>query len=113
MILKFSNLVESLVWSCESSRKERAMRGRSDGGKKKPVIVLVCIAAVVLVFVYLFFGSSNHGASAIEYGRKLGLTGDDDVTKKDEASSTSFYVDDDANGFTPRSFPVSSLKDTF
>lgn len=84
------------------------MRGRSDGGKKKPVIVLVCVAAVVFVFVYLFFGSSNHGASAIEYGRKLGLGGDEDETKKDDPSS-SFYVEDDPNGFTPRSFPVSSL----
>lgn len=82
------------------------MRGRTEGGnKKKPVIVLLCVAAVVLVSVYLFFGSSSH---AIEYGRKLGLGGDnDDATKKEDAS-TSFYVDDDANGFTPRSFPVSS-----
>ncbi|KAG5406105.1 hypothetical protein IGI04_012224 [Brassica rapa subsp. trilocularis] len=80
------------------------MRGRTEGGnKKKPVIVLLCVAAVVLVFVYLFFGSTSH---AIEYGRKLGLGGDnDDATKKEDAS-TSFYVDDDANGFTPRSFPV-------
>ncbi|CAH2052948.1 unnamed protein product [Thlaspi arvense] len=81
------------------------MRGRSDGGKKKPVIVLVCVAAVVLVCVYLFFGSSNHGASAIEYGRKLGLGGDDDDTKKDDISSL-FAVDEGSNGFTPRSFPV-------
>lgn len=79
------------------------MRGRTEGGnKKKPVIVLLCVAAVVLVSVYLFFGSSSH---AIEYGRKLGLGGD--ATEKEDAS-TSFYVDDDANGFTPRSFPVSS-----
>lgn len=85
------------------------MRGRSDGGKKKPVIVLVCVASVVLVFVYLFFGSSNHKASAIEYGRKLGLSGDDDddSIKKDDTSSNSFYVEDLGNGFTPRSFPVS------
>ncbi|KAG7583067.1 putative S-adenosyl-L-methionine-dependent methyltransferase [Arabidopsis suecica] len=84
------------------------MRGRSDGGKKKPVIVLVCVASVVLVFVYLFFGSSNHKASAIEYGRKLGLSGDDDddSIKKDDTSTSSFYVEDLGNGFTPRSFPV-------
>lgn len=79
------------------------MRGRADGGQKKKVIALVCIAAVVLVFVYLFYGSSDHRASAIEYGRKLGLGGDNDETKQDDTSS-SFAVED---GFTPRSFPVS------
>lgn len=79
------------------------MKGRADGGQKKRVIALVCIAAVVLVFVYLFYGSSDHRASAIEYGRKLGLGGDEDGTKQDDTSS-SFGLDD---GFTPRSFPVS------
>lgn len=85
------------------------MRGRSEGGnKKKPVIVLVCVAALLLVFVYLFFGSSTH---AIEYGRKLGLATPDNE-KSD--TSTSFYVDDDdPNGFSPRSFPVTSSTFSF
>jgi len=85
---------------------KKAMKGRSDGGQKKRLIALVCVAAVVLVFVYLFYGSSDHRASAIEYGRKLGLGGDDDDTKQDDTSS-SFGIDD---GFTPRSFPVSLLE---
>lgn len=85
------------------------MRGRSEGGnKKKPVIVLVCVASLLLVFVYLFFGSSTH---AIEYGRKLGLATPDNE-KSD--TSTSFYVDDDdPNGFSPRSFPVTSSTFSF
>lgn len=81
------------------------MRGRSDGGQKKRVIALVLVGAVLLVFLYLYLGSSNQGASAIEYGRKLGLGGDEDDTKQDENSST--YVLGEGNkGFTPKSFPV-------
>ncbi|KAH0876582.1 hypothetical protein HID58_063976 [Brassica napus] len=65
------------------------MRGRSDGGQKKRLIASVCAVALLLCFVYMYYGSSNQGASALEYGRslrKLGssyLGGDDDDNKQD------------------------------
>ncbi|KAF3456770.1 hypothetical protein FNV43_RR01424 [Rhamnella rubrinervis] len=82
------------------------MRGRSDGVQKKRVITSLCIVAIFLGFLYVYygsiFGSQNRGASALEYGsrslRKLGyLGGDEDTDGKQEDG------DDD---IIPKSFPV-------
>lgn len=82
------------------------MRGRSDGVQKKRVITSLCIVAIFLGFLYVYygsiFGSQSRGASALEYGsrslRKLGyLGGDEDSDGKEDG-------DDD---IIPKSFPVS------
>ena len=88
------------------------MRNRADGGPKKRLITLLCVAAI-FGFLYVYhdsiFGSSNQ---AIEYRRslrKLGssyLGGDDDAEGKQDESSTKFGLEDD---ITPKSFPVSFL----
>ena len=85
------------------------MRGRSDGGQKKRLIASFCAVALLLCFVYMYYGSSNQGASALEYGRslrKLGssyLDGDDDDNKQD-GSVTS----EEDSLAVAKSFPVSS-----
>ncbi|KAL0414299.1 UNVERIFIED_CONTAM: putative methyltransferase PMT3 [Sesamum radiatum] len=41
-------------------------RGRSDAAQKKRLLTSVCIVAVFLVFLYLYFGSKSSGESALE-----------------------------------------------
>ncbi|GFS31094.1 S-adenosyl-L-methionine-dependent methyltransferases superfamily protein [Actinidia rufa] len=91
------------------------MRGRSDGGQTKRLITSVCVVALFLIFLYVYFGSQSHGESALEYGsrslRKLGssyLGGDDeaDLGGKQDESSTKFGLEDGENGIIPKSFPV-------
>ena len=94
------------------------MRGRPDGGQKKRLITSVCVVAVFLIFLYVYFGSHSDGESALEYGsrslRKLGssyLGGDEDAElggKQDE-SSTKFGLEDGEDGIIPKSFPVSFI----
>lgn len=85
------------------------MRGRSDGGQKKRLIIALCVVAIFLGFLYAYygsiFGSSSRGAAALEYGsrslRKLGssyLGGDDDADGKQ------YEGEEDA---VPKTFPVS------
>ncbi|KAK6161258.1 hypothetical protein DH2020_004639 [Rehmannia glutinosa] len=89
------------------------MRGRSDGAQKKRLLTSVCVVAVFLCFLYVYFGSRNAGESALEYGsrlRKLGssyLGGDEDSDfgHKQDESSVKFGLDDE-DGITPKSFPV-------
>ncbi|PSR97968.1 Methyltransferase [Actinidia chinensis var. chinensis] len=91
------------------------MRGRPDGGQKKRLITSVCVVAVFLIFLYVYFGSHSDGESALEYGsrslRKLGssyLGGDEDADlggKQDE-SATKFGLEDGEDGIIPKSFPV-------
>ncbi|KAF6154765.1 hypothetical protein GIB67_032377 [Kingdonia uniflora] len=88
------------------------MRGRSDGVQKKQLITALCVIAIFIGFIYVyyesFFGSQVHnGASTL---RKFGssyLGGDeedvDPGTKHDEQAPPIFGVDDVA---LPRSFPV-------
>ena len=92
------------------------MRGRSDVGQKKRLITSVCVVALFLIFLYVYFGSQSHGESALEYGsqslRKLGssqLGGDDeaDLGGKQDESSTKFGLEDGEDGIIPKSFPVS------
>ncbi|KAK6161290.1 hypothetical protein DH2020_004671 [Rehmannia glutinosa] len=79
------------------------MRGRSDGAQKKRLLTSVCVVAVFLVFLYVYFGSRNAGESALEYGsrlRKLGssyLGGDEDsdLGHKQDESSVKFGLDDE------------------
>ncbi|KAK6254753.1 hypothetical protein SCA6_016058 [Theobroma cacao] len=84
------------------------MRGRSDGGQKKRLIIALCVVAIFLGFLYAYygsiFGSSSRGAAALEYGsrslRKLGssyLGGDDDADGKQ------YEGEEDA---IPKTFPV-------
>ncbi|KAK4405892.1 putative methyltransferase PMT8 [Sesamum angolense] len=90
-------------------------RGRSDAAQKKRLLTSVCIVAVFLVFLYVYFGSKNSGESALEYGsrslRKLGssyLGGDEDsdLGHKQDESPVKFGLDDGEEGFTPKSFPL-------
>ncbi|KAK6117069.1 hypothetical protein DH2020_049212 [Rehmannia glutinosa] len=90
-------------------------RGRPDGAQKKRLLTSLCIVAVFLVFLYVYFGSKNTGESALEYGsrslRKLGssyLGGDEDsdLGGKQDESPFKFGLDDGEDGFTPKSFPV-------
>ncbi|GFY82777.1 S-adenosyl-L-methionine-dependent methyltransferases superfamily protein [Actinidia rufa] len=88
---------------------------RPDGGQKKRLITSVCLVAVFLIFLYVYFGSHSDGESALEYGsrslRKLGssyLGGDEDADlggKQDE-SATKFGLEDGEDGIIPKSFPV-------
>ncbi|XP_010556908.1 PREDICTED: probable methyltransferase PMT8 [Tarenaya hassleriana] len=91
------------------------MRGRPDGGQKKRLITLVCVVALLVCFVYMYYGSSNQGASALQYGRslrKLGssyLGGDDDDgddANKQEESVAKFGQVDGDNDAVPKTFPV-------
>ena len=93
------------------------MRGRSDGGQKKRLIASVCVVAIFLGFLYVYygsiFGSTSRGAAALEYGsrslRKLGssyLGGDDDADGKQYESSTKFGQEE-REDVVPKSFPVS------
>ncbi|PIN06296.1 hypothetical protein CDL12_21152 [Handroanthus impetiginosus] len=79
------------------------MRGRSDGAQKKRLLTSVCIVAVFLIFLYVFFGSKNAGVSALEYGsrslRKLGSSYLDE-------SSVKLGLDDGEDGVILKSFPV-------
>ncbi|KAG9445687.1 hypothetical protein H6P81_011815 [Aristolochia fimbriata] len=88
------------------------MRGRPDGAQKKRLVTMLCCLGVLVVFLFLYFGSgSQPGQSAMEYGktlRKLGssyLGGDDEgeLNKQDESK---FSLDDGDNSTTPKSFPV-------
>lgn len=96
------------------------MRGRSDGVQKKRLITSVCIVAIFLGFLYVYygsiFGSKINGTSALEYGskslRRLGssyLGGDDDTDGRQEESSTRFGMENGEDDVTPKSFPVSSF----
>lgn len=86
------------------------MRGRSDGGQKKRLIASVCVVALFVCFLYMYYGSSSQGASALEYGRslrKLGssyLGGDDDNgdTKQDDSVTNA-----EDSLVVAKSFPVS------
>ncbi|RXH78346.1 hypothetical protein DVH24_001864 [Malus domestica] len=77
------------------------MRERSDPAQKKCIITSLCIVAILLGFLYVYYGSlfssQSHGASALEYGsrslRKLGsscLDEDEDNNKKQDESSTKY-----------------------
>ncbi|KAF8388242.1 hypothetical protein HHK36_026908 [Tetracentron sinense] len=95
------------------------MRGRADGVQKKLLVTSVCVAVIFLGFLLLyygsFYGSQNHGASALEYGsrslRKLGssyLGGDEDAdlgSKQDEIS-TKFWQEGEEDDVIPNSYPV-------
>lgn len=85
------------------------MRGRADGPQKKRPIVALCVLAVFLIFLYVYYG---RGESALEYGsrslRKLGssyLGGDDESDKQDDSLSK-FSFEDGEDGILPKSFPV-------
>ena len=90
------------------------MRGRADGAPRKRLLTSVSIVAVLLVFLYVYFGSKSGGESALEYGsrslRKLGssyLGGDEDGdlgTKQDD--SAKFSLEDGEDGFVAKTFPV-------
>ncbi|KAG8373179.1 hypothetical protein BUALT_Bualt12G0144100 [Buddleja alternifolia] len=88
-------------------------RGRPDGAQKKRLLTSVCIVAVFLVFLYVYFGSKNSGESALEYGsrslRKLGssyLGADEDSDLGSKQDESSLVLLDGEDGITPRSFPV-------
>lgn len=92
------------------------MRGRSDGAKNKRLLTSVCVGAVFVVFLYVYFGSKNAGESALEYGsrslRKLGssyLSGDEDsdLGGKQDESLFKFGLDDGEDSIVTKSFPVS------
>ncbi|CAH2038944.1 unnamed protein product [Thlaspi arvense] len=76
------------------------MRGRSDGGQKKRLIASVCIVALFVCFLYMYYGSSSQGASALEYGRSLRKLG------------SSYLVGDDDNGDTKQDDSVTNEEDS-
>ena len=89
-------------------------RGRPDGAQKKRLLTIIFAVALFLVFLYVYHGSKNTGESALEYGsrslRKLGssyLGGDEDSDLGSKQDETKFGLDDNEDGITPRSFPVS------
>lgn len=111
-------MIVEVVLCLKEFRAKQTMRGRSDGGQRKRLITSVCVVAVFLAFVYVFygsiFGSSSRGASALEYGsrslRKLGYLGGDDEEAKQDESSTKFGLEDGEGDIILKSFPVSSLR---
>lgn len=89
-------------------------RGRPDGAQKKRLLTSVCVVAVFLVFLYVYYGSKNAGESALEYGsrslRKLGssyLGGDEDSDLGDKQEDSSIRLDDSDDDISAKSFPVS------
>lgn len=94
----------------EDFKYKLKMRGRPDGGQKMRLITSVFVVAIFIGFLYAYYGSSNRGSSALEYGkslRKLGssyLGGEDDNDGKQDEASKFGDVEDDV---VPKSFPVS------
>lgn len=95
-------------------------RMRSDLAQKKHIITSLCIVAILLGFLYVYYGSlfssQSGGASALEYGsrslRKLGssyLGRDEDNDKKQDESSTKFGQENGKDDVTLKSFPVSYI----
>ncbi|KAL3341021.1 hypothetical protein AABB24_025537 [Solanum stoloniferum] len=88
------------------------MRGRSDGAQKKRLWTFVGIGAVLVVFLYMYFGSKSGGESALEYGsrslRKLGSSylGGDDNSDLSSGQEEKFGLEDGDGGIVPKSFPV-------
>ncbi|CAN6462129.1 unnamed protein product [Victoria cruziana] len=96
------------------------MRGRPDGAQRKGLVTSLCVMAVLLCFIFVYYGSffgsgGNRGTSAFEYGRslrKLGSTylgGEEeadlaDRVKTDEDSRLG--MEDGDVDFVPKSFPV-------
>ncbi|KAK1390657.1 Methyltransferase [Heracleum sosnowskyi] len=89
------------------------MRGRSDGSRKKRLLTSVGVVAVVILFLYLYFGSQSDGESALEYGsrslKKFGssyLSGEEDIDLDKDDTSFKLGLDDGEDGIVPKSFPV-------
>ncbi|XP_058101590.1 probable methyltransferase PMT3 [Magnolia sinica] len=93
------------------------MRGRSDGVQKKRLVASLCLVGIFLAFLFVYYGSffgSQHGGSAMDYGktlRKLGssyLGGDEDAELggKQDDSSAKFGLEDGDDDLVPKSFPV-------
>ena len=91
------------------------MRGRADGGQKKHLVPPWCLMALILGFLFLYYGSffgsrGQHTSSALEYGsrfsRSIGWSNDDsgEVGKSDESI---IELDDGDGSLVPKSFPVS------
>ncbi|KAG7591042.1 putative S-adenosyl-L-methionine-dependent methyltransferase [Arabidopsis thaliana x Arabidopsis arenosa] len=76
------------------------MRGRSDGGLKKRLIASVCVVALFVCFLFMYYGSSSQGASALEYGRSLRKLG------------SSYLGGDDDNGDTKQDDSVTNAEDS-
>lgn len=90
------------------------MRGRSDGAPKRRLFTSVGIVAIVLIFLYVYFGSKDSGETALEYGsrslRKLGssyLGGDEDGDLGSKHEDSSKWLDEGEDGIMLKSFPVS------
>ncbi|XP_060186986.1 probable methyltransferase PMT3 [Lycium barbarum] len=88
------------------------MRGRSDGAQKKRLWTFVGIGAVLVVFLYMYFGSKSSGESALEYSsrslRKLGSSylGGDDNSDLSSRQDEKFGLEDGDDGIIAKSFPV-------
>ena len=94
------------------------MRGRSDGSQKKRLLTSLGVVAIILLCLYLYFGSRSDGESALEYGSRslkkfgssyLGGDEDTDLGNKLDESSIKLGLDDGEDGVVPKSFPVSFL----
>ncbi|WOH12710.1 hypothetical protein DCAR_0832218 [Daucus carota subsp. sativus] len=91
------------------------MRGRSDGSQKKRLLTSLGVVAIILLCMYLYFGSRSDGESALEYGSRslkkfgssyLGGDEDTDLGNKLDESSIKLGLDDGEDGVVPKSFPV-------
>ncbi|KAF3796352.1 putative methyltransferase [Nymphaea thermarum] len=96
------------------------MRGRPDGAQRKSLVTSLCVMAVFLCFLFVYYGSSfrsgrDHATTALEYGRslrKLGSSyfgGDEDADSGDRVRTEDESrpgTDDGGIDFVPKSFPV-------
>ncbi|XP_031502330.1 probable methyltransferase PMT8 [Nymphaea colorata] len=91
------------------------MRGRPDGSQRKSLVTSLCVMAVFLCFLFIYYGSSFRSGPALEYGRslrKLGSSyfgGDEDADSGDRVRTEAESrpgTDDGGIDFVPKSFPV-------
>lgn len=93
------------------------MRGRGDGGQKKHLLPLLCIGALVLVFLFMYYGSFFDSQelstnTALEHGSKLSksLSWSSDESGEDgKLEEFIFGQEHRDDNVIPKSYPVSEL----
>ncbi|KAL5711895.1 hypothetical protein ACHQM5_014122 [Ranunculus cassubicifolius] len=87
-------------------------KGKGDRGKQTRVVSALCLVATILVFVFVYYGSSvgsqvHRGTSTLRRlgSSYLGGDEDEDLGSKNEVSFK-FGQEDGEDNFVPKSFPV-------